>query len=121
MVAGILEGNLSAHPERARLLEGPPYKVSITAADLSSHAVLVIGEGRALVAGGPPGVAHLAIRADSVILLDLVRAPLIAGLPSAADPRGRKVLWALLAGRLEVRGLLRTGLLRRVQRLLSVA
>lgn len=120
LISGLVEGNLVAHPNRSRLLRGPPRHVVIRASDAGAHAVLVLGGGRVSVGHELPADPHLVVSADSATLLDLTRARLLAGLPSPADPLGRALLRKLATGRLRIKGVRRIRLLTRVQRLLSV-
>lgn len=121
MIADLVEGNLTANPGRARLLDGPLRRVSITAADIGAQVGLVIRDGSVTVTGERPAEPHLSIVTDSATLLDLPRAKLMFGLPSLGDPIGRAVTKKMLSGELKIKGIARIGLLARVQRLLSVS
>ena len=116
----MIEGNLAAHPERSRLLSGPFRKVVITAEDLDSSVSLTLGGSVISIREGASADPDLSIRADSQTLIDLPNAKLLGGLPSIADPAGRKIVAKLVKREIKIRGLLRVGLLSRVQRLLSV-
>lgn len=121
MIADLIEGNLRAHPDRARLLKGRPRRVVILASDVATEVGLVIGEGTVTVSAVRSPSAEISITTDSETLLDLPRTRLVGGLPSLADPIGRAVARKMLTGQLRIRGLRRIGLLTRVQKLLSVA
>lgn len=120
MIADLIESNLQTHPERSRLLKGRAKWVKISAEDLDAHVGLVIGGGGITVGDADPN-PHLWIYADSETLIELPNAKLLGGLPSVAHPSGRAVAKKLLKGQLKIRGIHRIGLLRRVQRLLSVS
>lgn len=121
MIADLIEGNLSAHPERASLLAGKLRRVVITANDLDAHVSLTLGGGEISIGAEPPTKPHMWIYADSSTLIELPNAKLMGGLPSVADPIGRAVTKKLLTGKMKIKGMFRVGLLSRVQRLLSVA
>jgi hypothetical protein len=121
IIADLIEGNLQSEPERARFLKGPQRSVQITAEDLDSDVSLVLGIERVEVADGKTEKPHVWIRTDSLTLLDLPNAKLFGGLPSITDATGRDVIRKMLSGRLKIKGMMRIGLVRRVQMLLSVA
>ena len=120
IIYDLLYGNLAAHPERTRLLDGKVKRITITAHDIDSHVRLFVGDGEIVVADGKHSRSHLWVYADSETLLDLPRARSMAGLPSVTDEIGRQVIAKLLRGKLKVRGILRVGLLAKLQKLLSV-
>lgn len=121
MIADLLEANLAAHPERAKLLNGHGGKVKIFATDVGSEVGLSLGNGGVRVSSRVPD-PQVVIETDSSTLLDLPNAKLLLGLPSIADPIGRSVIGKLLRRQFRIRGLLRGfALLSKVQRLLSVA
>lgn len=109
-----------AYPARSRLLSGPTRSVTITAEDLGSSVSLVLGADAISIRDGTVAEPDLWIRADAETLIDLPNAKLLAGLPSIADATGRKIASKLLKGEMKIKGILKLGLLTRVQRLLSV-
>lgn len=121
VVGELLEANLRADPDRARLLR--PAAVEIVARDLGIAVRLDLDRGGVLVASGSgDGRADLVVVADAVRLIELVRAPLRLGVPDPFRPDGRRALAALLAGDIRLRGALRRPLaLVRLARLLSVS
>jgi hypothetical protein len=121
MIADLIEANLISDPSRSRLLDGRSRSVRITASDLATDVGLQLGGGRVNVSSEIPQRPHLWILTDSATLLDLPNVKLLGGLPSLADPMGRKITKKLVRGDLKVRGMIRLPLLSKVQRLLSVA
>lgn len=120
MIADLIEGNLTAHPERAKLLVGPVKHVRITASDLDTTVFMRVGAGEVVVSHDSATDPDMWIWADAATLIDLPNAKLMGGLPSVADPIGRAVTAKLLSGKMKVKGILKIGLLSKVQRLLSV-
>ena len=120
MIGGLIEGNLAAHPDRARLLR--PAVVGIVATDAGVAITLRLAPGRVTVADGLLGRPQVAVEADSGTLTELTSTPLRLGFPDAMTPEGRAVSQKLLRGDLRVRGLGRhPGIVSRLNRLLSVA
>lgn len=120
MIAGLIEGNLVAHPERGALLKGALKRVRITASDLDTTVFLTLGAGEVVVGDAAETKPDMWIWADAATLIDLPNAKLLGGLPSIADPIGRSVIGKLLSGKMKVKGIMKVGLLSKVQRLLSV-
>jgi hypothetical protein len=121
MIGGLIEANVVAHPDRARLLR-PPAKVGIEALDADVACTLRLSLGRVTVSNGLTGRPGVVVRADTTTLTDLTTAPLRLGFPDALTPAGRSVTAKLLKGDLKVRGLLRhPAVVSRLNRLLSVA
>ena len=124
LLGRLLEENLAAHPERAVLLRRAV--VEIRATDAGVGVVLELSPGRVVVrdaaAAEAPLRPELVIAATSAGLLEVVGAPLVAGLPDPRRREGRAVLGAIATRRIRISGLVRhLGTLRRVARLLSVA
>ena len=120
MIGGLIEGNLAAHPDRAKLLR--PAVVGIVATDAGVAITLRLAPGRVTVADGLLGRPQVAVEADSGTLTELTSTPLRLGFPDAMTPEGRAVSQKLLRGDLRVRGLARhPGIVSRLNRLLSVA
>ena len=121
MIGGLVEANVAAHPERARLL-GPPAVVGIEARDADVACTLRMAPGRVVVSNGLTGPLAVVVRADGETLTELTAAPLRLGYPDAVTASGRAVTAKLLRRELSVRGLLRHPVLvSRLTRLLSVA
>jgi hypothetical protein len=119
MIGGLIEGNLSSHPERARLLR--PAVVGILAADAGVGITLRISPGRVVVANGMVGRPDVLVRTDSGTLTELSSAPLRFGFPDAMTGDGRAINRKLAKGELQVKGLIRhPGIVSRLNRLLSV-
>jgi hypothetical protein len=120
MIGGLIEGNLAAHPDRARLLR--PAVVGIVATDAGVAITLRLAPRRVTVADGLLGRPQVAVEADSATLTELSSTPLRLGFPDAMTTEGRAVSQKLLRGDLRVRGLGRhPGIVSRLNRLLSVA
>jgi hypothetical protein len=120
MIGGIIEGNLSAHPEREALLK--PAHVGIVAVDAGVALTLRLAPGRVTVANGLSGRPQVVIRADSETLTELTSVPLRFGFPDATTPAGRAATQKLLERRLRVHGLaFHPGIVSRLNRLLTVA
>lgn len=119
MIGGLVEGNLGAHPERARLLR--PAVVGIVAADAGVALTLRLAPGRVTVANGLSGRPQVVVRADSETLTELSSVPLRFGFPDALTREGRAVTRKLIKGELKVKGLLlHPGTVARLNLLLSV-
>jgi hypothetical protein len=120
MIGGLIEGNLTAHPDRVALLK--PAVVGIVATDAGVAITLRLAPSRITVADGLLGRPQLIVEADSETLTELTASPLRLGFPDALTSEGRAVAGELLKGRLRVRGLVRhPGIVSRLNRLLSVA
>ncbi len=119
LVGGLIQSNLARDPARRVLLR--PARIGIAAPDAGVAVTLEIAADRVRVRDGVgPGAVAVLVTADSRSLLDLASAPLRLGLPDPLRPQGRRVLRAVLAGRVRVSGLLRHPLaLSRLARLLS--
>ena len=121
MIGGLVEANLAAHPERARLLRRPAV-VAIVALDADVACTVRLSPGMVAVVNGPTGAPAVVVRADTTTLAELTATPLRLGYPDPFTAPGRAVVAKLLRGDLKVRGLLRHPILvSRLTRLLSVA
>jgi hypothetical protein len=121
MIGGLIEANLAAHPERAKLLR-PRAAIGIVAADASVALTLRLAPGRVTVGNGLSGNPQVVIRASSETLTELSSVPLRFGFPDATTPEGRAAARKLFRGELKVQGLwLHPGIASRLNRLLSVA
>jgi hypothetical protein len=121
MIADLIDANLVAHPDRAKLLEGTGGKLKILANDVGSEVAITVGGGSVTVSSDVSG-PRVVIETDSSTLMDLPNAKLLMGFPSVTDPIGRSVVRKVLTGDFKLRGAFAGfGLLSKVQRLLSVA
>jgi hypothetical protein len=121
MLGGLIEGNLSAHPERERLL-AKRATYAIRARDIGVEVSIRLAPEGVTVRNGTVGKPDLTVETDSESLIGLSAMPLRFGLPDAMTKEGRAVNAKLLRGELKVRGLLRhPAKLARLNKLLSVA
>jgi hypothetical protein len=119
MLGGIIEGNLEAHPERARLLSHSV--VTIRVPDAETDVSMRFAPGRVQVRNGLVGRADVVIRADSEMLMGLSSVPLRFGMPDLGTAAGRHVVGQILRRKLKIKGMLRhPGKLARLNKLLSV-
>lgn len=120
MLGGLIEANLQAHPERARLLDRPAT-FAITATDADVSVTIHLGDGAVKVANGVRGHPHVSVRGSSEDLIGLSSVPLRMGQPDVMSKEGRAVLGKILKGQVKVRGVvMQSGRLRRLNELLSV-
>jgi hypothetical protein len=121
MLGGLIEANLTVHPDRLALL-AEPATFSITATDVDVSVTIHLGSGSVKVANGVRGHPHVMIRADSDSLMKMSSVPLRYGVPDPATEAGREVVSKLVKGRLRVKGMLtQRARLARLNQLLSVA
>lgn len=121
MLGGLVEGNLSAHPERERLLRRSAT-YGVTAPDAEVSASLRLTPQGVTVRNGIVGRPQIRVEAASESLLGLSGVPLRFGLPDVTTREGRALGGKLLGGEIRVRGMWRHPLrLARLTRLLSVA
>jgi len=120
MIASLIESNLSGDLAQSNVLKGKTKRVLITAHDLGVHVLITIGGGCAKIEERFEPRPHLWIYTDSGTLMELPATRLAAGLPDVRHPSGRTALKAIGSGKLKVRGVLRVGLLSKIQRLLNV-
>ncbi len=120
MIGGLIEANLAAHPERARLLRARAA-IGIVATDAGVALTLRLAPGRITVGNGLSGKPQVVIRGTSETLTELSSVPLRLGFPDAMTPEGRTATRKLFLGELDVMGLwLHPGIVSRLNRLLSV-
>lgn len=118
LLGRLIEQNLARDPSRHRLLR--PALVTIEATDAEVGATLRFGHGAVHVSMTPTRDAPIRIRAEGRRLFDMVASKTRFGLPDTFSPDGRAVVWAIVSGRIRVRGLLtRLPALRRLTMLLS--
>ena len=120
LLGGLIEGNLSAHPERERLLSGRAT-YAIRATDVGVDVSIKLVPGEVVVRNGVVGRPDVLVATDSDSLIGLSSVPLRFGLPDAMTKEGREVNRRLLKGELRVKGLIRhPAKLARLNKLLSV-
>jgi hypothetical protein len=120
MLGGIIQGNLSAHPDRERLL-ARRATFGIRATDIDVAVSIRLSPGRVEVRNGVVGRPDVLVQTDSDTLVGLSSVPLKLGLPDIGTRQGREVNTKLLKGQLKVKGLfLHPGKLARLNKLLSV-
>jgi hypothetical protein len=118
MLGRLIEQNLERDPSRRRLLRAAVATVESVDADLIV-TLRFTGDGVVLT-DGTVADADVRVRAPSAALLELARSPLLWGLPSPLDSRGRALLLDVGRRRIEIRGLLRhLPAVRRLTMLLS--
>ncbi|HEX9313300.1 MAG TPA: hypothetical protein VGA30_10840 [Actinomycetota bacterium] len=120
MLGGLIEGNLTAHPEREGLL-ARPSTYAIRATDVGVDVSIRLAPGQAIVRNGMVGRPQVVVETDSETLMGLSSMPLKFGLPDVMTKEGREVNRKLMKGQLKVRGLLRhPAKLARLNKLMSV-
>jgi hypothetical protein len=123
MLGGLIEGNLTAHPERNGLVtKGKPATFGIVAKDVDVAVSIRLSPQGVALRNGVVGRPDVLIETDSETLVGLSSVPLKFGLPDAMSKAGREVNRKLLKRELKVRGLLRhPGKLARLNRVMSVS
>jgi hypothetical protein len=120
MLGGLIEANLTAHPERATLLQ-KRATFAIVAPDVDVSVSIRLYRGTVTVRNGVIGRPDVMIRANSEDLIKLSAVPLRWGLPDLRTKEGKDVNRKLMKGQLKVKGLLaHPGKLARLNKLLSV-
>jgi hypothetical protein len=120
MLGGLIEANLTAHPERATLLQ-KRATFAIVAPDVDVSVSIRLYRGTVTVRNGVIGRPDVMIRANSEDLIKLSAVPLRWGLPDLRTKEGRDVNRKLMKGQLKVKGLLaHPGKLARLNKLMSV-
>jgi hypothetical protein len=120
MLGGLIEANLTAHPERAALLQKRATFV-IVAPDVDVAVSIRLYRGTVTVRNGVIGRPDVMIRADSNDLIGMSSVPLRWGLPDVRTREGREVNRKLMKGQLKVKGMLaHPGKLARLNKLMSV-
>jgi hypothetical protein len=120
MMGGLIEANLTAHPERSALLQ-KRATYAIQAPDVDVAVSIRLYRGTVTIRNGIIGRPDVLIRANSDDLVGMSAVPLRFGLPDLRTKEGRDLSRKLLKGRLKVQGLLRhPGTLSRFNKLMSV-
>ena len=114
-VLGLVERGAHLRPRLAGGLDGD---VRVVFAEDFADVRIACRPGRIEVLDCPGEAADLEVRASLPDLVVLVSAPLAAGVPNPADPRGRAALARLADGRVGLTGSL--GLGRRLLRVLAI-
>ena len=104
MLGGLIEANLTAHPERTALL-AKAATYSIAAPDAGTAVTIALAPGAVTLRNGTAGTPDLRIETDSDNLIGLSAVRLRFGLPDAMTKEGRAVNRKLLKGELRVKGL----------------
>jgi hypothetical protein len=118
MIGDLIDQNLRRDPSRRHLLR--PGRAVLDVPDAAVAVTVSIGPGRVHVRDGPDPRTALRISADGERLMRLASAPLRFGFPDPLTPDGRRVLGDVLAGRVRIRGGVRSvPTLRRLTMLLS--
>jgi hypothetical protein len=120
MMGGLIEANLTAHPERAVLLQ-KRATFAIEAPDVDVAVSIRLYRGTVTVRNGIVGRPDVTIRANSEDLIGISAVPLRWGLPDVRTKEGREVNRKLMKGQLKIKGLLaHPGKLARLNKLMSV-
>ena len=120
MLGGLIEANLTAHPERAALLQ-KRATFAIVAPDVDVAVSIRLYRGTVTVRNGVIGRPDVTIRADSNDLMGISSVPLRWGLPDIRTKEGREVNRKLMKGQLKVKGMLaHPGKLAQLNKLMSV-
>jgi hypothetical protein len=122
MLGGLIEGNLKAHPDRARLvIQGKHATYSVVATDVAMAASIRFSPKGVAVRNGVVGRPDVMIETDTDTMLALSTVPLRFGLPDPVSAEGRDVDRKLFKRELRVRGLLRhPWKLARLNRVMSI-
>jgi len=121
MLGAVIRGNLQQRPHLARLLDGPPGVVRVTASDVGVSVGIELRDGAVRVWKGEDVPADVEVAADSATLATMGSVPRIAGMPNPLKPAGREMIAKVARGDLRVAGAVRhRKLLRRVQGLLRM-
>lgn len=119
MIGGLIEANLAAHPERAKLLRRAT--VGVVAEDAHVALTLSLSPGKVTVRNGLIPSVDVLVRTDAETLTELASVPLRLGLPDVLRREGRALAGKLFSGGLRVQGLVRhAGVVSRLNRLLAV-
>jgi hypothetical protein len=120
MMGGLIEANLTAHPERSALLQ-KRATFAVVAPDVDVSVSIRLYRGTVTVRNGVIGRPDVMIRANSEDLIGMSAVPLRWGLPDLRTKEGREVNRKLMKGQLKVKGLLaHPGKLARLNKLMSV-
>jgi len=120
MLGGLLEGNLTAHPDRERFLSSVAT-YGLKAPDVGVEVSIRLAPGKITVRNGIVGKPEVVVETDAETLVGLSSVPLRLGLPDISTKEGREVNQKLLKGQLKVKGLfLHPGKLARLNKLLTV-
>lgn len=121
MVGTLLAQNVSRHPERLRDFRRLAADVTLDVTDVGTAVTLSFDGDRCTVHEGVVGRPRVRLTTDSATLLELGQVRIGPfGLPHFLDAPGRRVVAAVAAGRLRLRGLHHLPTLLRVTRLFSV-
>jgi hypothetical protein len=120
MLGGLIEGNLSAHPEREGLLS-KRATYAIRATDVGVDVSIKLAPGEVVVRNGVVGAPDVVVATGSDSLIGLSSVPLRFGLPDPMTKEGREINRKLVRRELTVKGLIRhPGKVARLNKLLSV-
>ena len=121
MLATLLRQNLEQRPERIKDFRALHIAVGLRVVDLDMEITLRFQEGELTIHKGLVKDPGLVITADSEIIFDLNLIRIRFGLPWYFDAQGRKILKALLSGRLKIQGMFAHSIsLTRLTKVMSV-
>ena len=122
MLAGLIEVNVLARPEKKRDFDRLVARVGFWVTDIDEGATLAFDSGKLTVYNGLEPGRTITIRAEGETILRLTNLKIgLFGLPVYYDEVGREIAGKLLRGKLKIDGMLtNVGTLNRVTRIFSV-
>ena len=122
MLAGLIEANVHARPEKKRDFNRLVARVGFWVTDIDEGATLAFDSGKLTVYNGLEPGRTITIRAEGETILRLTNLKIgLFGLPVYYDEVGREIAGKLLRGKLKIDGMLtNVGTLNRVTRIFSV-
>lgn len=123
MLGGLIEANVSAHPERRRDFEELKARVGVAVTDIDEAVTLDFQGGHLVVHNGLGAGRDLTIRADAETVMQLSNVGIgFAGMPNYLSATGREVVAKVLYRKLRIEGIVgNLTTLNQVTRLFSVA
>lgn len=100
-IMAIVERGVNRRPDRARALE---IEVELRMEDSYPPVRIVFGDGVVLVEDGPADAPALRISGALADLVALLVAPVMGGVPSPMDARGRAALGMFASRRVRIQG-----------------
>jgi hypothetical protein len=122
MLAGLIEANVHARPEKKQDLDKLVARVGFWVTDIDEGVTLAFDAGRLTVYNGLEPGRTITIRAEAETILRLTNLKIgVFGMPVYYDEVGREIAAKLLSGKLKIDGMLsHVATLNRVTRIFSV-